>query len=384
MSWTLPASPFPPTRNAAIRLILFATLLALGLTAAGIIRLWAYAHAPGPSVDNQDIIITIAAGTDFKSIRNTLLDHRVITHGHYFDALARLLGVTQKIKAGDYRFSPDRTPLTILEKLVSGDIFLWPLTIPEGLTIAQIAAQLEAAGRGHADRFLALAKDRNFIKSLDLGEVASLEGYLFPDTYHLQGSQDEAAILRMMTLRMTSVLSTAYESETTTAQNRLTEFPEVERLGVRLTTHQILTLASIVEKEAARPEERVMVAAVLLNRLRKGIRLQADPTVIYGIANFSGNLTRVDLRTDTPYNTYRIKGLPPGPITNPGRQAIEAVLLPPELLRERFPDLDWQDRNRYLYFVSRNDGTHHFSKTLAAHNQAVARYQKKRQGGDKR
>ncbi|MCL2459346.1 MAG: endolytic transglycosylase MltG, partial [Desulfobulbus sp.] len=195
------------------------------------------------------------------------------------------------------------------------------------------------------DRFLGLVKDGAFIRQLGI-EADSLEGYLFPETYTLvRNEADEAAVIRMMVERF---------QQTWQALNA----PE----SLELNRHQLLTLASVVEKETGVATERPLIAQVFYNRLARKMRLQSDPTVIYGLPDFNGNLSKADLKRETPYNTYLIPGLPPGPICNPGRAALEAVLHPVE--------------SDALYFVAKNDGTHIFSTNLADHNRAVQHYQR--------
>jgi UPF0755 protein len=208
----------------------------------------------------------------------------------------------------------------------------------------------EVFGREHwvdPEKFLHLCRDREFMQKLGI-TADSLEGYLFPETYTLvRGEVDERSLLTTMVHRFFTVWQ---------------GLPKPEELPLR--RHQLVTLASIVEKETSDPAERAVIAGVFYNRLRKNMRLQSDPTTIYGLEHFDGNLTRADLQQETPYNTYVISGLPPGPICNPGRAALEAALHPAEV--------------PYYYFVSKNDGTHHFSRNLQEHNRAVYRYQKRK------
>jgi len=346
------------------------------LVAGWLIWFWHYAHSPAAPDQHDEIVVTIPPATDFKTIRKILTEAGTIRHGSHFSLLARLLGVTKQLKAGDYRLVPGHTPTLILRQLARGDTVRWPITIPEGYTLAQIATLLDDKGMVRADRFLEKTHDQALIHELGL-TVKNLEGYIFPDTFNLSRGMDESDVIRMMVGRQKAVLTKLYglSGEETT---NFAELPLIERQGVSLTPHDVLTLASIVERETARPEERVQVAAVFLNRLRQGMRLQADPTVIYGLPDFTGILRRDDLRSPTPYNTYVIPGLPPGPIASPGREAIEAIVLSPDQLQKKFPDLDWPALDQYLYFVSQNDRTHYFSKTLDEHNSAVGRYLNKK------
>ncbi len=359
------------------RLLRYGVPALVMLVAGWLSWFWHYAHVPAAPDQQEEIVVTIPPATDFHAIRKILAEAGAIHHGSHFTLLARIMGVTQRLKAGDYRLLPGQTPLLILRQIERGEVVRWPVTIPEGFTLAQIATLLADKGMARADRFLARASDQALIHELGL-EVKDLEGYIFPDTFNLTRGMDEDDVIRMMVGRQKAVLSELY-SLPTEGSRGFADLPVIERQGVSLTPHEVLTLASIVERETSQPEERVQVAAVFLNRLRQGMRLQADPTVIYGLPDFSGNLKKDDLRCPTPYNTYVIPGLPLGPIACPGRQAIEAIVLPPDQLRKKFPNLDWAALDQYLFFVSQNDRTHYFSKTLDEHNIAVQRYLKQKE-----
>ncbi len=314
-----------------------------------LLTLWLISYAVMPAVphDGQKITVVIPAQTGFIGIKNILTEAGVVRDDIRFAILARVLGSARGLKAGEYVFHAGLTPYQVLNILEKGKVVLRTLTIPEGSDIRRIADILAADGWVDRDRFLDLTKDVVLIKKFQI-EAESLEGYLFPDTYYLtRENQNETGIIGMMVERFLHVYG-----------DIRTEYGK----DISMSRHEIITLASIVEKETARPEERPLIAGVFLNRLEKQMRLQADPTVIFGLGDFSGNLTRKDLTTPSPYNTYMIKGLPPGPICSPGRAAIEAVLDPAQ--------------EKFLYFVSKNDGTHYFSRTLAEHNKAVAKYQK--------
>jgi UPF0755 protein len=240
------------------------------------------------------------------------------------------------------------TPIQVIDKLVRGDVYVVTITFPEGLTVAEMARVFEAAKLGSAPEFVEAARDPSPIAALD-PQARDLEGYLFPETYPLPRKTPASRLIRQMTAGFERVMTAD-----------LRQAAEAKGLTVR----QVVTLASIVEKEAARDEERPLVAAVYANRLRIGMPLQADPTVIFGLqraGRYTGNLRRDDLEFDSPYNTYRYPGLPPGPIASPGRAAIEAALNPAAV--------------DYLYFVSRNDGSHEFARTLAEHNRNVQKWQ---------
>ena len=255
------------------------------------------------------------------------------------------MGYGTNIKAGEYRLNSNMSPLMILDILSRGAVVIHHVTFPEGFTRKQIAAVLDKEGLIDRDEFLKLTGDADVAKSYGIS-CPNLEGFLYPDTYQLRWGQTTKSVIDMLVSQFWKVISPL--------RGRM------EELG--MTVEQVVILASIVEKETGRPEERPVVASVFLNRLKKGNRLESDPTVIYGMDNFDGNLTKKDLLSYTPYNTYVIEGLPPGAIANPGEEAIRAVLYPAE--------------TEYLYFVSKNDGSHHFSKTLSEHKQAVKVYQK--------
>lgn len=331
-------------------------LIRLLVTAGGVIPLlfllWvgAYLFIPAPPASQKEISVLIPPDLFFPAIEQKLIATGVVPQDVRFLLAAHLMGVANSLKAGEYIFTGQPNPHQVLRKLSKGSMVQRPITIQEGANLKQIASLLGDGGWLNPTHFLELCHDREFIATLGLN-VATLEGYLFPDTYLFErGGHDGATIIRTMVAQMRKVLA---ETGATSGQTQ-----------AQLNVHEILTLASIVEKETGQTLERPMIARVFLNRLRKGMKLQTDPTVIYGIKDFDGNLTRRHLKERTPYNTYVIKGLPPGPIGSPGRAAIEAVMQPA--------------RGSYYYFVSKNDGAHYFSKSLAEHNRAVYKYQKRR------
>jgi UPF0755 protein len=225
---------------------------------------------------------------------------------------------------------------------------LYKVTVPEGSTLKQIAAIVESAGLATRAEFLSVAADADFVREKGI-DAGTFEGYLFPETYFFPKNTAAREVITAMVDRFRSVFTEAWKKRAA---------------DIGLSVHQVLTLASIIEKETGAPSERPIISSVFHNRLRRGMRLETDPTVIYGIDDFDGNLTRKHLATPTPYNTYLISGLPPGPIASPGRAAIEAALYPAD--------------TAYLYFVSKKDGTHQFSKTFADHNRAILTYQLKK------
>ncbi len=293
-------------------------------------------------------VIEIKSGSSFIRVANQLQEAGIISDARRFTLLARWRKQTGQIHAGGYLFESSARPDDILARLVAGDIRKFQVTIPEGFNLREIAARLEKTGIGSAEEFLSLCNSTEFVSELGI-EAESLEGYLFPETYSY-----------------TSVTTARQQLSAMVSQLRVQLTPELlESAGtLNLNRHQLITLASIIQKEAGNIMEMPLISAVFHNRLKRGIALQADPTVIYGIADFDGNLTRKHLATPTPYNTYRHRGLPPGPIASPGQFALRAAANP-------VPGKD-------LYFVARGDGTHEFSATLKDHNRAVRRYQLRR------
>jgi UPF0755 protein len=353
---------------------LFATLIVLGIVGAAAFGLWVwdYAITPGPVLSDaaprsaavtEEGTVIIPAGSGLRSIRAILTEAEVIDDDIRFLLLGRILDISRHLKAGEYRFKSDMTPMQVLRQLEAGMTVRWPVTIPEGSNIYDVADILARGGWVEREDFVSLVRNQEFIGGLGL-VVESLEGYLFPDTYYLVRGQQAGEIIRMMVGRLQQVMArlcddfvSGFEADAHLACTA--------HLSRAMTFHELLTLASIVEKETGQAGERPLVASVFLNRLSQGMRLQADPTVVYGLLpQFAGRLTRNDLRAETPYNTYVVKGLPPTPIANPGRATLEAVLNPASA--------------SYLYFVSKNDGSHQFSSTLQEHNQAVDLYQRRK------
>lgn len=288
----------------------------------------------------------VREGETLRQVVERLAERRILRFPRLFLLLARIDGQDHTIQAGEYTLDPSVSPREILQTLLAGRVILYRVTVPEGTSLGRIAALLEERGLAEGSDVLRVSRDPDFLRETGI-EASTLEGYLFPDTYFFSRGLTVETLLKTMVRRFQA----AYDADLRDRQSAC---------GWNL--HEIVTLASIVEAEAARPEERPLIASVLINRLRRGMPLQSDPTVIYGIEGFDGNLRREDLRSQQPYNTYVHKGLPPGPICNPGLESLKAVLYPAE--------------TDYLYFVSRNDGTHLFSTSLGDHNRAVQRYQK--------
>ncbi len=294
----------------------------------------------------RSITITVERGANFNAITRKLVKAGILKNKKGFRLAARIKRAERKIKAGEYDLSSAMTPLEVLRAMTTGQVKYYSITFPEGYSIKDMAKTLESAGIVSAQEFIEKATN-DFLVAKQGYKGKSFEGYLFPDTYKFTKPMNAAEIISMMTAKFNRVYGTE-------------EKKRAKELG--LTMRELITLASIIEKETGVAEEMELISAVFHNRLRRNIALQSDPTVIYGIKDFNGNLTRKDLRTKTAYNTYRFRGLPPGPIANPGEGAIEAALNPADVT--------------YLYFVSRNNGTHVFSNTLKEHNRAVDKFQK--------
>ncbi len=324
------------------------------LTVVVLLGVHAYSlTATAARADGEPVVIEVKKGSGFTLVVNKLEREGVIDDSRGIRLAALLKGAHKRIKAGEYELSASMTPLEILDTLVAGRIRQHRVTFPEGYNIREIADTLRADGvlytEERYDEFIENVFNREYARSFGL-EGDTLEGYLFPDTYHFTKKMDVDEIIGRMVARFKEV----YTPEMIAA---------AEAAG--LSIGQAVTLASIIQKEAGEVEEMPLISAVFHNRLKKGYRLQSDPTVIYGVeleGSFDGNLKRSHLRDATPYNTYTNYGLPPGPIASPGKRALRAAVYPAA--------------EPYLYFVSRNDGTHKFSRTLVEHNKAVKRFQK--------
>ena len=331
----------PEKKNRIVPIAL--VVLAIAVVSC-LIWTWSFLNSPAEE-PGREVLITIPSGSSFVAASQLLVDEGVIRSLKLFVFLGKVKGLSNSIQAGELMFRTDMTPGEALDVLVRGKAVSYHVTIPEGYNIRMISTLLAEKGLGDADRFQDLAMDSEFCRSLGVPSN-TLEGFLFPDTYSWPKGLSEEDILGRMVAKYKSVFTKVMRSK-------------AQQMG--MTELEIVTLASIVEKETGVPEEREQVSAVFHNRLKKGYRLQTDPTVIYGIKDFDGNLTKKDLRTDHPYNTYTRSGLPVGPIANPGEASLKAALNPAKV--------------SYLYFVAKGDGTHVFSNTLVEHNKAVAIYQ---------
>jgi len=305
-------------------------------------------NTPFRDFAGEEVFVSIPQGSSVASIGNRLVAAGVLPDPWTFRLAARFTGADRRLQAGEYRFAGESTPLVVMERLAAGDVYSLGLTFPEGLTVSEMAETFARSGLGTAKDFIGAASDPLLVAERGSG-LRSLEGYLFPDTYPTPRTASADDIVHAMLARFDQVFT-----------------PELRALATERgwSVHQALTLASLVEKETARADERPIVAAVYLNRLKIDMPLQCDPTVVYALMlarRWDGNIRKADLQTSSPYNTYRVRGLPPGPIASPGRASIEAALKPADV--------------PYLYFVSRNDGSHIFAATLAEHNHNVQRFQ---------
>jgi UPF0755 protein len=310
---------------------------------------WQRLSQPFQGYEGGEQFVDLRPGDGTPAITRKLVDGGVVRDRWTFRLALWRTGAARQLKAGEYRFDRPLSALDVVSKLARGDVHLRPVTFPEGLTVREMARIFESRGLGSAEAFVAAARDHAALVH-DIDPAArDLEGYLFPETYSLSRHAGATELVKTMAGRFEEVFTPAMRDA-------------VRQRG--LSVREAVTLASLVEKETARPEERPTVAGVYLHRLQVGMALQCDPTVIYalGLRNqYRGNLTRDSLLVDSPYNTYRYPGLPPGPIAAPSRSSLEAVA-----------NAEHVD---YLYFVSRNDGSHVFSRTLDEHNRNVHKYQ---------
>jgi UPF0755 protein len=323
-------------------LTLFALVLAGG--AALWIGLQARAFLGGvPAATGEERVVAIPRGASGRSVAELLASEGIVTDADRFYLLLRYRDAVPGIRAGEFAFRTDWTPDEVIAALHDAAEVTYPLSVPEGLRFLEVAERVEAAGRGwSADAFLMLVKDPGLRERMGV-TADDLEGYLLPETYRFARDADERDVIEAM----------LGEFEASWGPAEMARAQELE-----MTRHEVVILASLVEKETAAPAERPQIASVFHNRLRIGMKLECDPT----IENYDGVIHKSDIRNPHPWNTYVHPGLPKGPIANPGGEAIQAVLHP--------------DETRYLYFVSRNDGTHHFSTSYAEHNRMVQKHQR--------
>jgi UPF0755 protein len=332
-----------------MRRLLKLLLVLFGLGAAAFVYLSIRFEKPYKGYDGPEQFVEIPAGASISEISRRLVDAGVVSDRAALRYALWMTGEGRRLQAGEYRFDRPMRPIEVVQKLARGDVFVQPITFPEGLSIREMAALYDKAGLGTAAAFTRAAGRIDLVAHLD-PQARDLEGYLFPDTYTLPRSATVERLIELMVERF---------------EKAFDETLRAEAAARGLDARQVVTLASLVEKETAKAEERPLVAAVYANRLKTGMGLQCDPTVIYALqraGRFTGNLRREDLLFDSPYNTYRYAGLPPGPIASPGRASIEAAVRPADV--------------PYIYFVSRNDGSHAFAATLAEHNANVEKWQR--------
>ena len=321
-------------------------LLALAATSA-VAFLTACPLPPG----SPAVVVAIREGSSTAEIASELYSKGVIKSPFLFRLFARILGVQGSLQAGEYAFEPGMSLFDVMSSIREGRVVYYKLTISEGLSVEQVAMVVEERGFGSKEAFLQACKDPDLVKKWATSDELKntrypVEGYLFPDTYYIRKGLTEKDLVLMMVRRFSQAVGGLLEKN-------------AGKYG--LSPHQLATLASIVEKEAMTPEERPIIAKVFLNRLAIGMKLDADPTVLYAIGKTSGSPLYKDLEFDSPYNTYKYAGLPPGPIAGFGKAALEAVIDPASV--------------DYLYFVSKNDGTHAFARTYEEHLKNVRQYQ---------
>ena len=334
-----------PRKTISKRLVFFLAVLPLFVAA---VHTALFLLRP-PSTVREYREVLIAEGSSFRTVASQLEKEGIITSRETFIAIGRLMGVTKSIRAGFYSLNTNMRPLEVLDYLKAGRIIEYQVVLPEGYTMDRVAGVLEQSGLTTRPAFLARACDPAYVRSLGL-EGDTLEGYLFPATYYLQKGISLDGMIRRMVSKYREVMS---------------EDLKARASEMRMTEREAVIMASLVEREAKLDAERPLISAVFHNRLRLGMPLQCDSTIIYYLerrGGWNGDLTKADLRRKDPYNSYVNKGLPPGPIANPGKPSIIAALYP--------ADVD------YIFFVSRNDGSHFFSSNLAEHNRAVNEFQK--------
>jgi UPF0755 protein len=325
--------------------LLFAIVVVTLLVILPLVRFGLFLTRPAGGGKNERIF-SFAEGTSFRKFARELESAGIISNASLFVIYARMRGADATVKAGSYQLSDSLSPAEILHKMVAGEVFAYRFAVPEGYSMYQVAELLENRGIFDKGPFLKLCTDRKLLN--DLGITGkSVEGYLFPSTYTVPPEMTEEGLIRMMVGNFDKVYRQKFAERART---------------IALSENAIVTLASMIEKEAVIPAERPLIASVFLNRLKRGMPLQSDPTAVYGFRAFTGKVSKQDIMRRSPYNTYLINGLPPGPIGNPGLAAIEAVMAP--------------EASGYLYFVARKDGSHAFSTTLDEHNRAVRKYLK--------
>jgi len=329
--------------------VLFITLFIAGFILATylVTNFVIFLYSPA-SFNKQELIVDVPEGSNFRTVTKVLFEDGLISDQKKFRVLGRIMRAGSKIKAGELRFYKDMNPMQVLDTLINGKPVTYSFTVPEGFNIYQVADLLvEKKIIKKAKDFLEASSDKVLLIELGINGKDT-EGYLFPDTYTVTKVRDVKNLLRIMNKKFKEIFTSEFDKR-------------AKEIG--FSPREVIILASIIEKETGAKEERKIVSSVFHNRLKKRMPLQSDPTTIYGIwDHYRGNLTKEDLLQYTPYNTYKVFGLPAGPICNPGKDSLVAALYP--------------DTTPYFYFVSKNDGTHSFSEDYGAHKKAVNKLQK--------
>lgn len=329
--------------------VLFIVLILALVVGIAAWKLTTFLLIPPSAQETAQINFEILPDSSFQKVSESLVDKGLIKDAFLFKILAKATGLTANIRIGEYALNKAMTPLDVLKVIRSGKSIQYAITFPEGMNMFEMAQLFEDKGLGMREDFLKYCTDPFYIKEILKQDLPSFEGYLFPETYLITKFTGAKKLIQLMVSRFNQT----YKQLTSEAK-------------LKMPIHNLVTLASIIEKETGAPDERPMISSVFHNRLKRGMRLQSDPTIIYGIMDLNGgqtvnNITKKDIVTKTRYNTYKVSGLPYGPIANPGEKALEAALNPSE--------------SDFLYFVSRNNGTHVFSRTYSEHQEAVKRFQ---------
>ena len=319
----------------------------LVLFAAGILIFFMLLiHYSASSIDNKNttVIVDIPNGSSFVKLTEILNNAGMIKNRIFFYSLVTARQAFRSIRAGEYEFSTSMTPFAVIDKLLRGEIKTYRVTIPEDYSVREIAARLMEHKLIDEKAFFELAVNEEFLKGEGI-EADSIEGYLFPETYYFDRSMSTRQIMRNMVNEFWKKVTPAM-------------LDKANKLG--FSVQEYITLASIIGKESGDSTEKPLISAVFHNRLKRKMPLQSDPTAVYDLENFSGPVRRSHLKRNSPYNTYIISGLPPGPIANPGLDSLKAALYPANV--------------NYIYFVAKRDGSHFFSSSLDIHNLAISRY----------
>ncbi len=334
-------------RKFLLVVVVVALVLATGAGLAASV-VWGRLHEPYKGYAASEQLVDIPPGSGTNEIGRRLVEGGFVRDLFIFRAAMWWAGGCLSLKAGEYRFAEPMSASQVIDKLARGEVHARRITFPEGLTIIDMSKIYEQRGFGPASEFVAAAGNVELIAGVD-PQAPDLEGYLYPETYAIPRGTPAAKLIALMVERFRA----AYTDDL---------HAQAEAQG--LTAREVVTIASLVEKETAQESERPLVAAVYRNRMKLGMGMQADPTVIYALqkaGKYDGNIRRADLQFDSPYNTYKYAGLPPGPIASPRKASLAAALAPADV--------------PYIYFVSRNDGTHVFASTLAEHNKNVREFQ---------